>query len=103
MDRARLRANNVVRRRKGVAEEVWLARRRIARDGREAIAATAGSEEPNVLQERGLVPGRRLLTLLGLAVHREAIRRALVAHGILHFKRRLIPLPVKSGITDKVG
>jgi len=101
MDRARLRANTAVRRRKGVAEELWLARCAIGEHARTAFSATVEREKLAALAERGLSPSQKLPALLQRTVSRVAIRRALVAHGILHFTRRLLPQPIKDMIADK--
>ena len=103
MDRARLRANGAARRNGRVPEEAWLARSPISEETRVAFAATVESEELDELAARGLAPDERLATLTRRSVMRNAIRRALVAHDILHFKRTLIPLPIKHTIADTCG
>jgi transposase InsO family protein len=103
MDRARLRANTAERRRKGRAEERWLARGSIGDGLRAAFDATVAREEQAALLERGLPPPKCLPVLLRRAVSRDAIRRALVAHDLLHFKRRRDPQPIKHTIVDKCG
>ena len=103
MDRARLRANTALRRHSGVAEELWLSRSAIGAEARAAFAATVESEELDELAARGLAPDERLAALTRRSVMRNAIRRALVAHDILHFKRRLIPPPMKHTIADTCG
>jgi transposase InsO family protein len=103
MDKAKDSANNARRRRGGVARNVWLARDRVTPESRSAFAATVGAEEIAALQERGLERAQELTTRQRRAVHRDSIRRALVAHGILCFKRRSIPLPIKSMIVDKAS
>jgi hypothetical protein len=100
MDRARERANAALRR-SGIPRERWLGRAPIAPETREAFAATVAEEDYLALRERGLSFPRALPPLLRRAVDRTAIRRALVAHGILHFKRRRIPPPIKSTILDR--
>ena len=103
MERARLRANTAERRRNEAADECWLARGPIGEDLRAAFGATVAREELVALAERGLPAGQALPTLLRRAVSRDAIRRALVAHDMLHFKRRLHPQPIKNTIADKCG
>jgi len=61
------------------------------------------AEEIAVLKERSLERAQELTTRQRRTVNRESIRRALVAHGILCFKRRSIPLSIKSMIVDKVS
>ena len=103
MERARQRANTALRRHSGVAEELWLSRSAIGAEARAAFAATVERERLAALVERGLSPDQPIAKLLARAVNRDAIRRALVAHDILHFKRRLIPLPIKHTIADTCG
>jgi hypothetical protein len=103
MDRARLRANTAGRRRKGKAEEHWQARGPIGEDLRAAFGATVASEELVALAERGLPAGQALPTLLRRAVSRDAIRRALVAHDMLPFRRRLHAGTIKQTRVDKCG
>lgn len=103
MERARKVANTARRRQKGAAEETWLKRSPITPETRAAFAETIERENLAALAERGLAPGVELRALERRAVNRDAIRRALVAHGILHFKRRLIPHPIKSTIVDKAS
>lgn len=103
MERARREANAALRRRVGVAEELWLAREPIGEDVRRAFTATVAREELAVLSERGLGAGDDLPVLLRRAVSRQAIRRALVAHGILHIERRLDPPPINTMTEDNAA
>ena len=88
MDRAREIANTRRRRKKGVAEDAWLRRLPITSEEGAASAETLARETLAALEERGLTPGQKHPVLKRRAVERDATRRALVAHGILHFKRR---------------
>jgi transposase InsO family protein len=103
MDRARLRANTRARRRKAPAEDLWAARPCMGAELRAAFAKTVAEQEREVIAERGFLPARLLPPLLRRAVNRQAIGRALVAHDLLHFKRRRFPLPINPTIVDKNG
>lgn len=103
MEKAKDSANNARRRRGGVAQNVWLARDPVTQETRSAFAATVRADEIAVLQERGLERAQELTPRQRRAVNRDSIRRALVAHGILCFKRRSVPLPIKSMIMDKAS
>jgi hypothetical protein len=100
MERAREQANTERRRGKGAPEEAWLGRSPITQEERAAFAETLERERLAALQERELEPGAQLPVLTRREVDRDATRRVLVAHGILHFKRSSIPHP-KSTIADK--
>ena len=103
MEKAKESVNNACRRRGGVARDAWLAREPVTQETRSAFAATVLAEEIAVLTERGLERAQELSIRQRRAVNRDSIRRALVAHGILCFKRRSIPLPIKPMIVDKVS
>jgi hypothetical protein len=71
-----------------VAEDAWLRRLPITSEEGAAFVETLARETLWALEERGLTPGQEHPVLKQRAVDRDATRRALVAHGILHFKRR---------------
>ena len=103
MEKARLGANTAVRRRKGVAQDLWLARSPVDPETREAFAATVRTEELAALKENNFAYNRALTARQRRDVHRDAIRRALVAHGFLCFTRRSVPLPINFTIKDRAG
>jgi transposase InsO family protein len=78
------------------AQEVWESRVPISAELRSAFGQSVAEEELKEKNARGLgpgvVPGRRL----GDTIRRKAVSRALVAHGILSVRRRLVPLPFNS-------
>ena len=103
MQTAKDSVNNARRRRGGVARHTWLTRDPITQETRSAFATSLRAEELAALLERGLERAHELTARQRRAVHRDSIRRALVAHGILCFKRRSIPLPITSAKMDKAS
>ena len=101
MDRARLRANTRARRRGVRPQALRLARPRIGQELRAAFAETVARAERAVVAERGFLPIRFLPPLLRRPVSPHAIGRALVVHGLLHFTRRPLPLPIHPTTVDK--
>jgi hypothetical protein len=75
--------------------EVWHGRRPVGSEERAAFAETARGLEREARQEQGHPPERPLGPLAQAAVSRAALRRALVAHGLLHFTARRSPEPVR--------
>jgi hypothetical protein len=85
---ARLEANQTARpwgSRGPTPDEAWQARRPIGADERAAFADTARRLEREARQEQGCPPDGPLDPVLQAAVNRAALRRALVAHGLLTF------------------
>jgi transposase InsO family protein len=77
-------------------DELWLARPALSRGDRDAFLATvtAITEEIGRRDEAPLATD--LTTTQKRAVGREAVRRALVEHGHLLFRRRRLPLTIDS-------
>jgi len=100
MDRARPRANSRARRRGVPPQDLWLARPRIGQELRAAIAEMVARAGRAVVAEHGFLPIRLLPPLLRRSVSRQAIGRALVVHGLLHFARRPPPLPLHPTTVD---
>jgi transposase InsO family protein len=66
-------------------EEVWTARTPIGDEERRAFADTAVRTAAEARQEQGYPPQGEIGPMARAAVHRVALRRALVAHGLLSF------------------
>ncbi len=75
------------------AGDVWRSRPAITPELRAAFRASVAAEEARDRSAFGLSPGTVGAPRLEGEIQRTAIRRALVAHGILRFRRRRIPLP----------
>jgi Integrase core domain len=75
-------------------EQVWQARQGIGAEERASFRASVAALEEQGRHRRGLAPGQEPGHAEEASVMREAIRRALVAHGLLLFRRRRIPLPI---------
>jgi transposase InsO family protein len=76
-------------------EEAWQGRVPITAAEREAFAETARRLEGEARQEQGHPPAGPLGPAAQAAVNRAALRRALVAHGLLRFTSRHRPAPVR--------
>jgi transposase InsO family protein len=97
-EEARLQANELARTWGAdgpTPDQAWEQRQRITAEQRAAFKTSLEQEQIRVRQEEGY----DLQTSLGYhdqaALDRVAIRRALVALGVLLFSRRRIPLPIK--------
>lgn len=75
--------------------EVWHGRTRIITAEREAFQASVGRLEQEQRTAGGIPMDALLDHYQQAVVDREAIRRALVAHGLLVFTRRRVPTPIK--------
>ena len=95
MERAVLLSNDLSRRGGLSPRARWEARTAPTADARTAFLRTVEEERPRVLQELGLEGRGELSVLDERKVERHSIRRALVAHGYLSYRRRLIPLQQK--------
>jgi transposase InsO family protein len=95
MERAALLSNELPRRGSPSPQSRWEARTALAPERRLAFLQTVKEERPRVLQELGLEGRGELPVLDERKVERHSIRRALVAHGLLSFRRRIIPLQQK--------
>jgi transposase InsO family protein len=83
---ARLEANQTARpwgSRGPTPEETWAGRRPVSAGERAAFGEAVGRLEREARQEQGCPPDGPLDTMVQAAVRRVAIRRALVAHGLL--------------------
>jgi Integrase core domain len=78
----------------GSPEQVWQARAAVGAAERASFGASVAALEQQERCSRGLAPEQELGHTEEAAVKREAIRRALVAHGLLLLTRRRIPLPI---------
>jgi hypothetical protein len=76
-------------------EQVWQGRAPLGAVGRESFRASVATLEQEERSRRGWAPEQELGHTEEASVMREAIRRALVAHGLLLFTRRRIPLPIR--------
>jgi len=95
---ARLQANELTRpwgAASPTPDQAWSQRPLITSDERSAFLATVARLESEERQVEGIPSDRILEHYEQSAVDREAIRRALVAHGYLLFTRRRVPLPIK--------
>jgi hypothetical protein len=97
LEAARLRGNELSRPRGAhgpTPDQLWSARPVLADEEREGFLATLARQQ----EELGLAPGAaqedELTEREEARRRREAIRRTLVAHGILCVTRRSIPLPI---------
>lgn len=95
---ARLEANALARpwgANNPTPDQAWSQRTLLATEERTAFQATVERLEQEERKVEGIPPDRTLEHYKQTAVDREAIRRALVAHGFLLFTRRRVPLPIK--------
>lgn len=83
--------------------ERWEARTPIPETLRDAFLETVAAEEPRVRAEREYPPEGPLGRAGQRLVERTAIRRALVAHGLLAIRRRFIPKPILRPKADKAS
>lgn len=75
-------------------EELWLVRHALSRRDREGFMATVTAIIEEIGRRDGLTSVTDLTTAQKRAVDREALRRALVEHGHLLFRRRRLPLTI---------
>src|SRR5262249_43756893 len=75
-------------------EEVWNQRRLVSAEKRTAFRTTLQQLEQEARLEGGIPLEADLDHYFQAALDRQAISRALVAHGFLWFTRRRIPLPI---------
>jgi putative transposase len=83
--------------------EVFEARRRITEKERSAFAIRVKTEELLAREERGIARDVVLSWRKQSEINRTAIRRALVAHGILSIRRRRVSLTLKSLFRAKIA
>lgn len=104
MERARIQANQTAR---GIGspapEEIWKNRPEISCKFRGAFRSTIHEEEIKERLERGIQPEAELERYEQSSIDRVSIRRALVAHGILRFRKRDVPLPIKKIFRAKIS
>jgi transposase InsO family protein len=74
-------------------DELWQARRRLSREDRSQFAASVAQQRIEARATEGWATDDPLPARQQRAVDRQAIRRALVEHGYLLFRRRRIPQP----------
>jgi hypothetical protein len=77
-------------------DQAWTDRSVLAREERTAFRAAVHEEETQARWEQGYQATAALRYHAQAAVHRVAIRRALVAFGLLTLSRRRFTLPIKS-------
>jgi transposase InsO family protein/transposase-like protein len=77
-------------------DEAWNNRLNLRDDEREALLAEVGRSRPESRAQLGYLPGIALSTKQEDAINRLAISRALVARGILKFRRRRVSPPINS-------
>lgn len=83
--------------------EVFEGRRRITEKERSEFAIRVKTEELLARRERGIAGDVLLSWMKQSQIHRTAIRRALVAHGILTIRRRRVSLTLKSPFRAKIA
>ena len=83
--------------------EVFHAREPITEDMRLAFTVTVGEEEARERAERGIARARVLSRVKQAEIDRKAMRRALVAHGILNVRKRRVSLTLKSIFRAKIS
>ena len=96
---ARLQANELARpwgAHRPTPDQAWASRAAITREERTAFRASVQDEEPQVRSEQGYDSTAALRYHAQAAVHRVAIRRTLVAFGLLTLSRGRITLPIKA-------
>ena len=97
-EEARLQANELARTwgaEGPTPDQAWEQRQRITAEQRAAFKTSLEQEQIRVRQEEGYDLQSSLAYHDQAALDRVAIRRALVALGVLLFSRRRIPLPIK--------
>jgi transposase InsO family protein len=102
---ARQEANAQARprgRRGPTPDEAWASRCAARAEERDAFRTTVAALRPEARRERGLSETEAGTEVERRGVDRVAIRRALVAHGLLLFTRRRIPLPIRSQKTPRI-
>ena len=98
IEAARLEANALTRpwgAKSPTPDQAWNQRTLLSSEQRAAFLASVKRLEQEERQTEGIPTDRDLDHYAQSAVNREAIRRALVAHGFLLFTRRSIPLPIR--------
>jgi transposase InsO family protein len=96
LEAARLQANRTARPwgwRGPTPEEVWTVRTPIVDDRRRQFVESVNLQEA-IARQRNQPPGRTLDQNTPAALNRVAIGRALVGHGLLEYRRRLIAPPI---------
>jgi transposase InsO family protein len=102
---ARQQANELTRpwgARGSSPEQVWNNRRPIRSSDRQSFQTTVQYLEQEQREAGGIPMDASLDHYQQAAVNREAIRRALVAHGLLVFTRRRIPTPIPRRKVTKI-
>ena len=84
-------------------DHLWNNRGSITQEERMEFRSTVSKLREEVARERGFLPGIAPGPRDQASIDREVISRALVAHGILEFRRRRIPLGIKSGSRTSVS
>jgi transposase InsO family protein len=83
-------------------EQIWNQRHVLTGNERDSFQATVRSLEAEQRQAGGIAMDAILDHYQQAAIDREALRRALVAHGLLLFTRRRIPSPIKRPKAAKI-
>jgi len=102
---ARLQANELARpwgAHQPTPDQAWAERTGITLEERTAFRAAVQEEEIQVRSEQGYQANAALRYHAQAAVHRMAIRRTLVAFGLLTLLRRRITLPIKTKQVAKI-
>jgi transposase InsO family protein len=104
LEEARRVANALPRSAKARApESTWETRPQLTEAFRNAFRGSIERERALFLSEAGHEPGEILPRSLARRLERQAITRALVAHGILQVRRKRIPLPIKTKKCAKIS
>jgi hypothetical protein len=83
-------------------DNLWAARTPLAAKDRADFQATVERRRTEARNEAGRSQDEILTPSADRAIDRQAIRRALVEHGYLLFKRRRFPLPIKKKKVTKI-
>ncbi|QVL30349.1 hypothetical protein KIH39_15980 [Telmatocola sphagniphila] len=105
VEAARREANALARPRGGLGptpETLWKSRERVATESRDQFRELVEIDRNRAMEEEGKSPSGVLLEQEARRIDRNALRRALVDHGDLLFKRGPIPLVIKSQKTANI-
>jgi len=98
VEAARLEANTCARPRRlhgATPDQAWHARPPLTAEDRAQFQATVARLRIEARQEKGIDLAAELSRVEQAKVDRVALRRALVAHDLLLFRRRTIPAPIE--------
>ncbi|HYG74972.1 MAG TPA: hypothetical protein VEK08_08225, partial [Planctomycetota bacterium] len=105
VEAARLQANETARpwgHNAGTPDIRWIERESISSEERFAFLTAVETHKIQVMQELGLRPDGLQTQKNVRSIEREAITRAVVAHGLLSVRRSRITLPIKSALASNI-